>query len=71
MDAQAIIRAHARRLGLTPERLTEALLFYAAGELLAWTEQQEESDPGSVWYTGDAPGWLESCLPELTQGGAF
>ena len=64
MDTQAIINAHARRLMVTPEQLTEALLFYAAGELLAWVEQQEESDPGSVWYSGDAPDWLERFLPD-------
>jgi hypothetical protein len=71
MDAQAIIRAHARRLGLTPERLTEALLSYAAAELADWTEEQETDDPGSVWCVGDAPDWLERFLPELAMGKAF
>jgi hypothetical protein len=65
MDAQAIINAHARRMMVTPEQLSEALLFYGAGELLAWTEKQEESEPGGVWYAGDAPDWLNRFLPEL------
>jgi hypothetical protein len=64
MDAQTIINAHARRMMVTPEQLTEALLFYVAGELLGWAAQQEESEPGSVWYSGDAPDWLERFLPK-------
>jgi hypothetical protein len=62
MNAQQIIEAHAKRLGLSPEMLTEALLFHAAGDLLVWADEKERSDPGSVWYTGDVPDWLESLL---------
>jgi hypothetical protein len=60
---EAIIRAHARRLGLTVEQLTEALLQHGAQELDAWAEAEEAADPGSVWHTGDAPEWLEAYLP--------
>lgn len=66
MDTSAIIGAHARRLMVTPEGLTQALLTYAAGELTAWVGQQEETDSGSVWETGDAPEWLKPLL--LTEG---
>jgi hypothetical protein len=66
MNAEQIIAAHAKRLGLPPEQLREALLFRAAGELLAWAAEQEESDPGnSIWYTGDVPEWLKPYLKHL------
>ena len=66
MNTKQIIEAHARRLGLTPEQLTEVLLHYAASELRGWAEQQAEEAPESVWYSGDVPDWLEPhFLPAL------
>jgi hypothetical protein len=59
----AAIGAHAKRMGLKPEQLSEALLSYAAAELSAWATDEEEADPGCVWHTGDAPLWLEPYLP--------
>jgi hypothetical protein len=58
MNAQQIIEAHAKRMGLSADLLTEILLFHIAGELLAWADAQEEAERGSVWYTADAPDWL-------------
>lgn len=60
----AIIRVHARRLGLTVEQLTEALLQHGARDLVDWAEAREAADPGSVWHTGDVPEWLERNLPQ-------
>jgi len=60
----ATIRAHARRLGLTIEQLSAALLQRGALELAAWAEAEETADPGSVWHTGDAPEWLEPHIPQ-------
>jgi len=68
MNAEQIIAAHAKRLGLPPEQLREALLFHAAGDLLVWADEQEKLDPGSVWYSGDVPPWLEPCLETLSRG---
>ena len=65
MNTQKIIKAHAIRLGIPPEQLSELLLSHAAGELRAWTNEQEESEPGSVWYAGDVPDWLEPQLQQL------
>ena len=76
--AETLIRRHAERLGLTPERLTEALLQYATHQLDDWTEEGdggtiagEKYDPGSVWHVGDAPDWLKCFLPELALEEAF
>ena len=65
MNTQKIIRAHAIRLAIPPEQLSQLLLSHAAGELRAWTNEREESDPGSVWYAGDVPDWLEPHLLQL------
>jgi|688.fasta_scaffold1061512_2 hypothetical protein len=54
-----IIRAHSKRLGLGESFLVEALLSYGASELLSWVQRREAEDPGSVWYSGDLPDWLE------------
>lgn len=62
MKMQQIIEAHAKRLGVSPERLSEILLNHSVGELLEWVYKKKESDPGSVWYTGDAPDWLMHYL---------
>lgn len=62
MTTQQIIEAHAKRLGVAPEKLSEILLHHAVAQLLDWTQEQEESDPGSVWYTGDAPDWVMPYL---------
>jgi hypothetical protein len=59
---EAIIHAHARRLGLTVEQLTAALLQHGARELANWAEAEEAADPGSVWHTGDVPDCLERYL---------
>jgi hypothetical protein len=61
--ANSLIRRHAQRLGLTPEQLSAALLQYATRELADWTEEGENDDPGSVWYVGDPPDWLEPHMP--------
>jgi hypothetical protein len=63
MDTQQIIGAHAKRLGLSTAQLTEIMLHHVAGDLLIWTDERERSEPGSVWYTGDIPQWLEPYLP--------
>ncbi len=77
-QADSLIRRHAKRLGLTPERLTEALLQYATHELVDWTKEGdggtivgEKYDPGSVWHVGDPPDWLKRFLPELALEEAF
>lgn len=67
---EAIIRAHARRLGLTVEQLTAALLKHGARELADWAEAEEAADPGSVWHTGDVPPWLEPYVESLRHGKA-
>jgi hypothetical protein len=50
---------------MPPKRLTEALLSHAAGELAEWADEQEASDRGSVWHSGDAPDWLEQRMQVL------
>lgn len=62
--ADAVIRAHAQRLGLPVEWLTASLLQHGAQQLADWAEAQEAADPGSVWQTGDVPDWLEAYLPQ-------
>ena len=41
------IRAHAQRLGLSPEQLSAALLEYATRELGDWITEQENADQGA------------------------
>jgi hypothetical protein len=62
--ADASVRAHAQRLGLSPELLSTALFVYVSRELFDWAAAKETADPGSVWQTGDVPDWLEPYLPQ-------
>lgn len=58
------IRAYAQQVGLTTEQLNDALLQYGIQQLTDWFEEEEEADPGSVWWTGERPYWLEAYLPQ-------